>query len=173
MTVPREAPVPHTAAARPALRARRAMIVALAMGAITALAACDGEITGLVGAPRTALGAGGATAGGAVRLDPALIGRWQRTVVFTGADGSLNSSETSWSFAGDGSALRTVVTGNLTFGLADVVSTAALWRVEGGTLVIAFRPVGSAAVRFPYFIERGIGVELLTFGGQRYARVGY
>jgi hypothetical protein len=163
----------HTHRSRPAPTARRIARRAAVLAAAATLGACSGELTGIAGSTTTALTAGGSTSRAGVRLDPALIGRWHRAVVFASYDGSTNSSETTWSFAGDGSALRTVISRNLTFGLADAVSDPALWRVEGGTVVIDFGPLGSAPARFAYYVERRAGGELLSLGGQRYTRVGY
>lgn len=150
---------------------RRAALVAL-----VALGACSGEITGVAGS----------RSGGQFGYDPlgrsragfdaALLGRWRRLVTFDGPGGTLNSSETTWAFASDGSALRTDVTRNLTFGYADAVSTAAVWHTEAGnTLVITYQSYQGferGTARLAYFVDRiGYG-DVLYLNQQPFARVG-
>jgi hypothetical protein len=136
-----------------------------------AAAGCAGEVTGVAGGSGVAVTVGSG-ASPVTALDPALLGRWRRAVVFSGADGSVNSSETTWTFAGDGSALRTVVARNVTSGYADAVSASASWRTEGGTVVITYRPPDFGTARFAYSLDRTGGRDVLYLGSQAYARVG-
>ena len=143
---------------------------AIPLATLAALA-CGGEISGVGGATGStvaATGAAGATRGA---LDPALFGAWRRTLYFEGTDGSTNSSETTWRFAPDGLATRTLVARNLSYGYADAVRAAATWRVEGGTVVIAFEPPDRGTVRFGYAVDR-VGGDVLVLGRERYVRVG-
>jgi hypothetical protein len=151
---------------RPATRARWA----LAAAAAGALAACSGELTGVLGSPSTV--AYGSGAGGQSRLDPALLGRWRRVRVFTANDGTTHTSETTWAFAGDGSALRTVVSRNVSFNLADGASTSAFWRTEPGVLVVTFRPPEGGVTRFAYVVDRSAYGDVLYLAGEPFARVG-
>ena len=133
--------------------------------------ACGGEIAGVGGATGSTIAADGARGAAAGALDPALFGLWRRTVYFEGADGSANSSETTWRFSADGLAARTVVARNLSYGYVDAVRAAAAWRAEGGTVVIAFQPPDRGTVRFGYAVDR-VGGDVLVLGRERYLRVG-
>ena len=143
---------------------------ALAFAAVGALAGCSGELTGVLGSPTTATYGSGS--GGEARLDPSLLGRWRRVLVFTANNGTTNTSETTWAFAGDGSALRTVVSRNVSFDLADAASARAFWRTESGFIVITFRAPDSGTARFAYAVERSAYGDVLYLGGQPFARVG-
>ena len=135
------------------------------------VAACDGALTGVAGTTSTVAGAG-ATSTTAGALDAALLGRWRRALAFTARDGTLNSSETTWAFAGDGSAVRTVVSRNLAAGLADGFSTRAAWRTANRTVTITYLPPDAGTVRFTYLVERAPAGDVLYLNGQAFARVG-
>lgn len=87
--------------------------------------------------------------------DAALVGSWWRILLFTDEDGTAHASETTWRFDSGGSASRTVVATNLTFGFFDTVVANARWHTEsGGTVVITFVAPDSGTVRFAYRISR-------------------
>ena len=155
----------------PRRAARRATLRRALPLVATAALACGGEISGIGGATGSTVAAGGVPASTRGALDPALFGLWRRTVYFEGTDGSTNSSETSWRFSPDGLAARTVVARNLSYGYADAVRAVATWRVEGGTVVIAFEPPDRGTVRFAYAVDRA-GGDVLVLGRERYLRVG-
>jgi hypothetical protein len=97
-----------------------------------------------------------------------LVGLWTRIVVITDAAGNSHSSRTTWEFRSDGSATRTVVTQNLTSGISDVTSANAIWRTDGSTLVISFRPPDSGTTRFSFSLFR----DVLTLNGHDFVRIG-
>lgn len=91
--------------------------------------------------------------GGPASRDAVLVGSWWRIVLFTDDHGTSHASETTWQFAASGSATRTVVATNLTFGFFDTVVTQASWRTEGGEVVITYDSPGSGTARFAYSIR--------------------
>ncbi|MBC7791258.1 MAG: hypothetical protein H7Z74_15030 [Anaerolineae bacterium] len=113
------------------------------------------------------LGTGpGRSGGGIVSSSFALVGRWERFVLFTDAGGAVHASETLWDFRSDGTALRTVVTRNLTDGFADAITTVANWRVQGSSLVLDFVSPASGTVQFFFHINR----DILTLDGRDFVR---
>jgi hypothetical protein len=126
---------------------RRGLAPAVLLATLLA-AGCDGP--GVV-SPRNRVPA---TIGGDATVTPSLVGPWRRSLSFTDEFGFAHSVETTWEFLGDGSARRTVISSNLTLGVADSVVTTARWRVNGtlleidfvspspGRIVIAFRVQG-------------------------------
>ena len=116
---------------------------------IAAAAACGGERSrvGITGPPGSLPGPG------PVERDAVLIGSWWRIVLFTDDDGTAHASETTWRFATDGAATRTVVASNLTYGFFDTVVADAQWRTEGGEVVITFIAPNSGTVRFAYRVS--------------------
>ena len=151
--------------------ARRATLRRALPLVAAATLACDGEISGIGGATGSTVAADGVRGSAAGALDPALFGLWRRTVYFDGTDGSANSSETTWRFSPDGLAARTVVARNFSYGYVDAVRAGATWRVEGGTVVVAFLPPDRGTVRFGYAVDR-LGGDVLVLGRERYLRVG-
>lgn len=96
-----------------------------------------------------------------------LVGIWTRLVVFTDDLGTAHSSRTTWEFRSDGSATRSVITRNLSIGVADVLTAHASWRTEGSTLVIAFRSPDSGTSRFAF----SLFANTLTLDGRDFVRV--
>lgn len=107
----------------------------------------------------------GCDAGGTVGLsdDPAVrpvagaplpsrdvVGTWTRTVAFTDGSGGVSSSETVWTFAPNGVAVRLVVARNFTAGVADTVITRGRWSVSGDRLDFRFDPPATGSVAFRY-----------------------
>lgn len=96
----------------------------------------------------------------------ALIGRWERIVIFTDAGGTVHASETLWDFRLDGTALRTVVTRNLSEGFADATTAVMLWSTRGSSLVLDFLSPASGTVQFFFHIDR----DILTLDGRDFIR---
>jgi hypothetical protein len=90
---------------------------------------------------------------GPASRDAVLVGSWWRIVLFTDDHGTSHASETTWQFAASGSATRTVVATNLTFGFFDTVVAQASWRTEGGDVVITYDSPGSGTARFAYRVR--------------------
>ena len=74
-------------------------------------------------------------------------------MLFTDDDGTSHASETTWQFSASGSATRTVVATNLTFGFFDTVVDHASWRTEGGTVLISYDSPGLGTARFAYQVR--------------------
>ncbi len=108
----------------------------------------------------------GRSGGGNVNSSFALLGRWERVVLFTDAGGTVHASETLWDFRSDGTALRTVVTRNLTDGFADAITVIANWRVQGSSLVLDFVSPASGRSQFFFHIDR----DILTLDGRDFVR---
>ena len=131
-----------------------------------ALVACDG--LGPVGPRDRLIGAGGSSTETGGAIDDALVGNWRRTFLFVDEFGFSHSIETTWQFAGDGTAVRTVVTTNLTLQVSDVTVTVARWRIEGTSIVLDFQSPDTGQVILDFVI---VGNQL-TLAGEVYTRVG-
>ncbi|HSA57380.1 MAG TPA: hypothetical protein VLE53_16840 [Gemmatimonadaceae bacterium] len=140
--------------------------VAAACAALLALglASCDG--LGPVGPEPNQLAAVGGTDTSA---DPnvALVGTWHRTVLFVDEFGNSRAIETTWRFAGDGSAVRTIVTTNLTLQTSEVEVVQARWRIQEGAIVLEFTDPLSA----PIFVDFVIIGDELILGGELFTRI--
>ena len=99
--------------------------------------------------------------------DISITGTWQRTLVFFDEFGFLHSSETTWTFAADGTAERTVVTTNVTLGASDTTFTQARWRVEGTQVIIDFTAPTPGTITLEFFLQG----TMLFLAGQEYERV--
>lgn len=99
--------------------------------------------------------------------DISITGTWQRTLVFFDEFGFLHSSETTWTFAADGTAERTVVTTNVTLGASDTTFTQARWRVEGTQVIIDFTAPTPGTITLEFFLQG----TTLFLAGQEYERV--
>jgi len=155
---------------RTPLLARRLTLAALA-GALAALAACEGgELTGL----RT--GGGGimvrGTTGGAggSQTSSIVVGRWWRIVTFS-SGGAARTSETTWDFYADGTAQRTLVTTNVTEGVADVLVWEARWATAGDEIEITYTYPVTGAVRFRWRVERGFEYDVLYLDDTWFRRI--
>lgn len=149
-------------------------LAALIAAAVPALAACSGEAvdlgTGVINEGGTA-GGGGTTGGtGGGQLAAAVIGRWSRLVTFT-TGGVAHATETIWEFRADGSAQRTLVTTNLTDGIADVVIWRGTWRTVGDEIAITYTSPVQGTVRFRWRVERGLDFDVLWLGDTWFQRV--
>lgn len=134
----------------------RPFLFALALVA----AACDGP--GVAG-PAT----GRVALVGATNPGTALLGTWRRTVFFLDDLNYARSSETTYQFAADGTALRLQVARNHTLGLADVLVSAGRWRLDGTRLVIDF----STPSAFQLALTMRLTGNELDLGGQTFLRV--
>jgi hypothetical protein len=97
----------------------------------------------------------------------ALVGRWSHRVLFEDGLGVIHSSETIWDFRADGSALRTLISRNLTDGVAEATTQVAQWHLQGRTVVITYLPPDGGTVSFDYQI---LG-DTLLLGGREFRRV--
>lgn len=110
-----------------------------------------------------------ATTGGsnASVLAEAVLGTWQRIVIFIDDAGIPRSSETTWRFDQGGSTARTVVARDLASGLSDPVVTTGRWRVEDSSLVVAFDPPTGGETRY----SASVSGDTLFLASQAYMRV--
>jgi hypothetical protein len=143
--------------------ARRLLRPVVAAAFVLGLSACeaDAPVRPLQGTPAGINGTGSTT------INAALIGTWQRTVVFVDEFGFSIAIETTWQFRADGTFTRTIVTSNITLGLSEAVVTTGRWRIEGTTLVVEFDPPDSGDLIFEFVL---VGDEL-TLGGELFFRV--
>jgi hypothetical protein len=119
------------------------------------LAACDGP--GVVD-PRHPVIAGVGTGGS---VSASVTGAWRRTLFFVDEFGFAHSSETTWEFRQEGTAVRTVVARNHTLGIADVIVTVARWRTEGTQLRIEFVSPQPGQITLEF---RLVGTQLFLAG---------
>jgi hypothetical protein len=122
-------------------------------------AACGGEYLAGPGGARIARS-------GAIGSIEPLVGTWRRAVFFVDDFGISRATETTWRFAADGSASRTLVTRNLTLGVADVYLAAGRWRTAGNQLVIDLDTPSPAQLQFT---TRVVG-DQLELSGELYLR---
>ncbi len=136
------------------------MTRSLVLALVLVLAACDGP--GVVGP-----GAGRVARIGASDPATALVGNWRRIVFFLDDLNYARSSETTYQFAADGTALRLQVARNHTLGLADVLVAAGRWRVDGTRLVLDF----ATPSPFQVVLTMRLTGDALDLGGQTFLRV--
>ena len=105
--------------------------------------------------------------GGGVAASPAIVGTWQRTLVFFDDFGFMHSSETTWTFETGGLAERSVVTTNVTLGASDTVITQARWRLDGTNLIIDFTAPTPGTIT----LEARVQGTTLFLAGQEYLRI--
>ena len=110
---------------------------------------------------------GGLQGGGGPTTTITIEGTWRRTLVFFDDFGFMHSSETTWTFATSGLAERTVVTTNITLGVADTSLTQARWRVDGSNVIIDFTTPSPGTVS----LEVRVQGATLFLAGQEYQRV--
>lgn len=136
-------------------------LLALALGAT--LAGCMAGDFQLATGPR----AGTIGTSGDGTLAPALVGVWDRSIVFE-SGGQLLGSQTTWTFRSDGSATRVVIARNYTLGLTDVTSATATWQVTGDIITIAYLSPPGGTVTFRVAVSGGV----LTLDGVSFTRIG-
>lgn len=134
-----------------------AVLVALA----GVVAACDAS--GVVNPDHPSVGFGGNT----TTISQSLVGSWRHTFEFVDDFGFANATETTWTFAADGSARRSIVTRNLTVGSADTLLTTARWSASGDSLTIEFTSPSPGTFQFSVSVQG----NQLTLAGEAYARV--
>jgi hypothetical protein len=144
----------------------RIRLTAVLLGvASLAVAACDYGPTYPAGFRRqegTIAGGGGGT-----NASPAIVGSWQRVIVFFDDFGFMHSSETTWTFETGGLAERSIVTSNVTLGTADTAVTEARWRLEGANLIIDFTFPSPGTVT----LEARVQGTSLFLAGQEYVKI--
>jgi hypothetical protein len=123
---------------------------------------CDSP--GLFGPPGRQV----ASFGGGTSAATALTGTWRHALFFFDDFGFANSTETTWQFASDGTAVRTIITRNITLGASDVAITVARWRVSGTRIIIDFVSPTTGTVELDFSIS---GNQLLL-SGQTFERAG-
>jgi hypothetical protein len=97
-----------------------------------------------------------------------LVGSWRRTLFYFDDFGFAYSSETTWQFSSDGSAIRSIVTRNLTLGYADAAVAVARWQVTASRVTIDFVSPDPGRIELDF---RVVGNEL-TLAGQTFSRIG-
>lgn len=124
------------------------------------LAACSGDPFAVPGAPGPlGLAGGGAAARG-------IVGTWSRQIVFFDEGGYLHSSETRWTFAASGAAVRHIIATNYTLPAADTSVTTARWQYDGYRLTIEYLAPNPGTFVFDARIEG----NSLYLAGQEYRR---
>ena len=88
-----------------------------------------------------------------------LVGRWRYTLLFE-HEGQAMMSETTWRFESSGTAVRTVVTSNLTHGLHDTVERGGSWSLAGSVLTVTF-PTTTTPESFPFIVTRESSTRIL------------
>lgn len=147
------------------LTPRIRLIALLFSVAALATTACDYGPTYPAGFRRqTGTLAGG---GGGPAASPAIVGSWQRTIVFFDDFGFMHSSETTWTFEAGGLADRSIVTTNVTLGVSDTAFTEARWRLDGTNLIIDFIAPTSGTIT----LEARVQGTSLFLAGQEYLRI--
>lgn len=132
-----------------------------------ALAACDYGPTYPVGFRRQEGTIGGSGGGSGSSASSAIVGSWQRIIVFFDDFGFMHSSATTWTFQTGGLAQRTIVTSNITLGAADTAVTEARWRLEGTNLIIDFTFPSPGTIT----LEARVQGSSLFLAGQEYLKI--
>ncbi|MBK8248330.1 MAG: hypothetical protein IPK85_13125 [Gemmatimonadetes bacterium] len=122
--------------------------------------ACDGP--GIAGPTTARIGRVGGS-----NTSAALLGAWRRAIFFLDDFNYSRSSETTYQFAADGTAVRVQVARNHTLGLADILVSAGRWRLEGARLVIDF----VSPSPFQVALDMRLVGDQLELGGQLFLRV--
>ena len=143
----------------------RLLAVLFSVATLTATA-CDYGPTYPAGFRRQPGLEGGGSSGGPA-ASPAIVGTWQRTIVFFDDFGFMHSSETTWSFETGGLARRSVVATNVTLGAADTIVTEARWRLDGTNLIIDFTAPSPGTIT----LEARVQGTSLFLAGQEYLRI--
>ena len=105
--------------------------------------------------------------GGSTSSNSAIVGSWERTLVFFDDFGFMHSSETTWTFETSGLARRTIVTTNVTLGASDTAITEARWRLDGTNLIIDFTAPSPGTIT----LEARVQGTSLFLAGQEYLRI--
>lgn len=141
---------------------RRPLIsIALFVAFAGVVVACDDS--GVVSPDHPTVGFGG----NSTTISQSLVGTWRHTFEFVDDFGFANATETTWTFAADGTAGRTLVTRNLTVGSADTLLTTARWSASGDSLTIEFTSPSPGTFEFTVRVQG----NQLTLAGEAYTRV--
>ncbi|MCC6928039.1 MAG: hypothetical protein IT359_03510 [Gemmatimonadaceae bacterium] len=124
------------------------------------LSACDGPG---IASPRRVTIATTGTGTGALSV----VGSWRRVVFFIDDFGLSRSSETTWQFGRDGTAVRVQVARNYSYGLADVLVSAGRYRMEGTRVIIDL--TSPSTTQLSYDVRRT--GDQLEIAGQLYLLV--
>ena len=135
--------------------------IALIVGFAGLAGACDGS--GVVSPDRPSVGFGGSS----TTISQTLVGTWQHTFEFVDDFGFGNATVTTWTFAADGTAGRTIVTRNLTVATSDTLLTTARWSASGDNLTIEFTSPSPGTFAFSVSVQG----NQLTLAGEAYTRV--
>ena len=149
---------------RPTVHGRGVPAAALALALGLTLASCGDSTGRLSTGPLIRATTGG---GAASSTANALVGTWQRVVLFRDDLGFPHSSETTWRFDASGAVTRLVVTRDLASGFADAVVATGRWRVDGSTLVVTFDPPVGGETR----LDVRVSGDTLFLASQPFLRV--
>lgn len=130
----------------------------------TTLAGC------VAGDVQLATGPGAGTIGhtGGGTLDPALVGVWDRTIVFE-ANGQRMVRQTTWTFRADGTASRAVIARDESWVLYDITVTEAMWSTIGDIVTFGIYGLGVDPERFHFAL---IGTTTLVLDDVAFTRIG-
>ena len=113
------------------------------------------------------LGTGRVTAG---QGTGSLIGRWFRVEGATGFGGTV--TQTTWEFASDGTALRTITVRTAQGQVIETTQSRLGWRAGRGLLTLDFGPPTRRTLQVPYSIAYGVEGTVLYIQGVPYLRTG-
>ena len=103
----------------------------------------------------------------------ALVGRWFSTASAPSGAGADYTVETTWEFASDGTATRTVSVRTPVGQLIETGRTRAEWRAGAGALTLIFGPPSPLQIlTVPYAIDYTIEGTILYLDGVAFLRVG-
>ncbi|MFL5581419.1 MAG: hypothetical protein ACJ8AO_13700 [Gemmatimonadaceae bacterium] len=142
------------------MRLAAARLTLLALLSLPALAGCDGELVEATAGPGGVHGEVATGTGGGGQTSSQVVGAWWRLVSFE-SGGAARTSETYWDFFADGTAKRTLVTTNLTDGVAEALVWSGRWRTIADEIEITYTAPVQGTVRFRWRVERGAEFEIL------------
>jgi hypothetical protein len=111
------------------------------------------------------LGPGGIVAG---QSASSLVGRWFRVESGSGFGGT--TTETSWEFAANGTAIRTITVRTPQGQTLETTKSQLGWSAGRGLLTLAFGPPTLHRLRVPYSISYGVDATVLFIQGVPYLR---
>lgn len=106
-------------------------------------------------------------------LDPAVVGRWTRLLLFTDVDGTQRGSTLTFDLRSDSTFTRTLVTSNFTLGIEDTVVESGRWFTLGGHLTLRYNPnqPDERTSRFAYrLVRRSDGNQVLLLDDSGFVR---
>jgi hypothetical protein len=129
--------------------------------ALVLFTACDGP--GIAGPDNPRI----ARAGTSNSPSASVVGTWRRTVFFLDEFNFAHSSETTFRFDANGTAVRAQVARNHTLGLVDALVSTGTWSLTGGQVVIDF--VTPSVFRLT--LAATVTGNELSLAGETYLRV--